>query len=182
MSCKVSAHLALDRKEEFIELLTRHKHELYNLIFCILRNSADTEDVFQQTSLAIWERFDCFEPGSNFRAWSSQIARYRISQFIRSRRRNQLYFSDGLIEQLAECPLESYEMHESRLAALAVCKQKLSSTDQQLITLCYGGRGSIQDVAMEIGRPVQAVYNSLSRIRNSLYECIKRRLAREGHV
>lgn len=181
MNYEASTCATTDRREAFIELLTQHKHQLFNLIYCILQNSSDAEDVFQQTSLALWESFDRFQPGTNFGAWASQVARYRISHFLRSKRRDQLYFSDELIEQLAECPFESYEMQELRLAALSACRQKLSQADQRLIAICYGTSGTIREAASQIGRPAQAVYGSLSRIRNMLHDCIERRLAREGH-
>lgn len=177
-----STRSCADREEEFIALLTRHKHQIFNLIFCMLHSLPDTEDVFQQTSMALWSSFDRFEPGTNFGAWASQIARYRVSHFMRSKRRQRVYFSDALIQQLAACPFDSHEMQETRLQALAACRKKLSYSDQRLIELCYGGRGTIRNAAKQIGRPVQAVYGSLSRIRGALHACIERSLSREGHL
>jgi RNA polymerase sigma-70 factor (ECF subfamily) len=43
----------------------------------------DTQDIFQQTSLVLWEKFDSFETGSNFAAWSCRAARYTAMNFLR---------------------------------------------------------------------------------------------------
>ena len=170
------------REEEFIELLTCHKHQLFNFIFCILHSLSDAEDVFQQTSIALWKNFDQFESNSDFAAWASKVARYRVLNFLRSKRRERLYFSEEVIAQFAECPFESNEVQAARLRALCECRQKLSSRDQALISICYGGGEPIRDAAARIGRPVQAVYTSLQRIRRALFECIERQLAREGQI
>lgn len=176
----VSSNCA-SRQDEFIELLTSHKHQIFNYIFCVLHSLADAEDVFQQTSIALWQNFAQFESNTDFGAWASKFARHRILNFLRSKRRERLFFSENLIEQLSDCPLDSNEAQVSRLRALGECRQRLADNDQKLISMCYGGE-SICDVALEIGRPVQAVYKSLARIRRMLFDCIERRLAREGHV
>jgi RNA polymerase sigma-70 factor (ECF subfamily) len=169
------------REEEFLALLAQHKYELFNLIFCVLRSIPDTEDLYQETVLALWTDFDRFEPGSNFMAWSSCVARHRIWNFIRSRRRRQTYFSDSIIQLLAETPFESADRQEARLEALSHCREKLSAADQQLVLHCYGG-GTIREAAERMGRPAKAVYASLARIRRALQECIERTLAREERI
>jgi RNA polymerase sigma-70 factor (ECF subfamily) len=142
---------------------------------------SDAEEVFQQTSIALWENFDQFEPDSDFGAWAAKVARFRTLNFLRSKRRERLYFSDSIIAQLAECPFEPNDVQAKRLRALSECRQKLTSSDQALVALCYCGE-PIRDVAAQIGRPVRTVYKSLARIRRLLFECIERNIAREGHA
>jgi RNA polymerase sigma-70 factor (ECF subfamily) len=169
------------REDEFIGLLTAHKHQVFNLIFCIVHSLADAEDVFQQTSLALWQNFDQFQPDSDFGAWAATIARHRILNFLRTKRRERLYFSGSVIEQLADCPFDSGPQKGARLRALSECRQRLSDNDQTLVAHCYGGE-PICSVADRIGRPVQAVYKSLARIRRMLFDCIERKLAQETHI
>lgn len=169
------------REEDFLALLTRHKHELFTLIFCIVRSLPDAEDLFQQTTLALWADFDRFETGGNFMAWAAQIARYRAWNFMRSKRRERVFFSESLVAELQETMefrFDPVDIQQARLQALAKCRQKLSDIDQNLLLHCYGG-GSICEAAKRIGRPVRAVYDSLSRIRRALYNCIERSIARE---
>jgi RNA polymerase sigma-70 factor (ECF subfamily) len=176
-----AASRCASREEEFIELLTSHKHQIFNFIFCIVHSLSDAEDVFQQTSIALWEDFDQFRSNTDFGAWAMTVARFRTLNFLRSKRRERLCFSENLISQIAECPFESTEVQDTRLRALSDCCQKLSPKDQDLVAMCYRD-DRIRSVADQIGRPVQAVYKSLARIRRALFECIERRIASEGHL
>jgi RNA polymerase sigma-70 factor (ECF subfamily) len=166
-------------KAEFNDLLSKHWHHLFNLIFCVVQNLADTEDIFQQTTMALWADFAKFEPGTDFRAWASQVARYRISNFVRAKRRQRVYFSDELVDQLSQCRSESKDVHDARLAALASCREKLSPPDQELVGMCYGQGERICDVAERIGRPATLIYARLAKIRAGLLACIERSLAHE---
>lgn len=167
-------------QQRFVELLARHRGQLFNYIFCMVQTMADAEDVFQQTTIAMWNGFPQFEPGSDFLAWSIRIAHFRALGFIRSKRRDRAVFSERLIEQLANNFPESSELQDARLRALDSCRSKLTEKDQALLVMCYGGSQSTRDVAEALGRPVGAVYDSLSRIRRALHTCIKRTLARES--
>jgi len=173
---------AVKREEEFVELLSRYRHQLFNYIFCIVHSIPDSEDVFQQATIAMWENFDQFDPGTDFLAWATRITKFRAMNFVRSRRREKLTFSEELIADLAIGKLDSAESQESRLRALAACRQKLSATDQKVLALCYGTCNTVSEAAEVLCRPVRSVYDSLWRIRKALYNCIEKTLAREGHV
>jgi RNA polymerase sigma-70 factor, ECF subfamily len=163
-------------------LLTQNKGQVFNYIFCMVQTMADAEDVFQQTTIAMWKNFSQFTPGTDFVAWAIRIARFRALGFIRSKRRDRCVFSERLIEQLADAMPELAEFQNARLQALDSCRQKLSSQDQKLLVLCYGGCDTIRDAAQQLGRPLGTVYDSLSRIRRALYNCIRRTLTNEGHL
>jgi RNA polymerase sigma-70 factor (ECF subfamily) len=163
-------------------LLTRHKNQLFNFIFCLVQSLPDAEDVFQQSTIAMWDRFGQFLPGSDFLAWASCIARYRALNLLRARRRERVCFSEDLVNQFTDRVFDRPDVHEARLKALAACRGKLSAADQELLAACYGGKGTIREAAQLIGRPVGPVYDSLSRIRRALFACIRRTLASEGYV
>lgn len=62
--------------------------------------------------------------------------------------------------------------------ALLDCMNKLSAVDLELVKLCYGSQCSFREVAEQLGRSPQSVYDSLSRIRRVLLECIDRTVSR----
>lgn len=167
--------------DAYVELLNRFKKPLYRLILCMVRSSADAEDVFQQTAITMWDKFSEFELGSDFFAWASTIARYKVRDYIKAKARQRVYFSDALIDQLIVEGRGAAE-DELRLKALEDCRKKLTVADQQLLVECYGGERTIMEIAARSGRVVGGVYNSLWRIRRALYGCIERAVAREGRV
>ncbi|MCD4728795.1 MAG: hypothetical protein K8R46_14115 [Pirellulales bacterium] len=62
---------------------------------------------------------------------------------------------------------------------LADCMERLPESDRQLVKVCHGSHEGFRQVAERLGRSPQSVYDSLSRIRRVLFECIDRAVARE---
>jgi RNA polymerase sigma-70 factor, ECF subfamily len=169
--------------DEFVRLLTQYKSQLFRYIFCTVHNLQDAEDIFQQASITLWDKFSEFTPGTNFFLWACSIARYKALAHLKSKDRQRLYFSEELIAELAENDAsQSPALEEARLRALAACREKLSAADQSLLAACYSDGSPVIDVAKRIGRPVGSVYDSLSRIRRALFDCIRRSLAMEGYA
>ncbi len=171
-----------NRDDELVCLLTNHKRQIFGFIFALVHSIADAEDVFQQTCLVLWEKFDEFKPGTNFVAWATSIARFKAIDFLRARRRERMQFSPTLLNQLAEQTRARSEHFEARAEALAACQQRLSARDQQTLQACYAHGTSIREAAAKMHRPAGSVYDSLARIRRALLTCIERKLNREGYA
>jgi RNA polymerase sigma-70 factor (ECF subfamily) len=63
---------------------------------------------------------------------------------------------------------------------LTVCVQKLSQADRELLQRRYEFDAKPQQIADQIGRPVNSVYKGLQRIRAALMVCVERVLRAEG--
>jgi RNA polymerase sigma-70 factor (ECF subfamily) len=170
-----------DRKAEFSERLLRHQTQLFSYIYSMVRDFDDADDLFQQTSLALWKKFDQYDPARSFPAWACGVARFEVSNFLRSRSRDRLYFSDELNLMLISAHEElGLDEPEGRQVALAQCIGKLRQRDQELLEACYGRSVRIPEVAQKWGRSSQSIHNSLKRIRYALQECVRRSLIQEG--
>ena len=53
----------------------QHQDRVYGYIVLMLPNRHDAEDVFQQTSLILWQKWDQFDPEQDFLSWACGIAR-----------------------------------------------------------------------------------------------------------
>jgi RNA polymerase sigma-70 factor (ECF subfamily) len=170
-----------DSRVEFADRLSRHQSQLFGYIYSLVRDLDDADDLFQQTSLVLWDKFDQFDPSRSFVGWACGVARYEVLNFLRSRSRHRLYFSDALNLALIEA---QESLDQERLAerrdALAGCVSKLRDRDKDLLEACYGRSAGIRAVALARGRSAQSIHNSLRRIRRSLYECVRRSLAQGG--
>ncbi len=169
------------RDADFAERLRVHQVQVFSYIYSLVRNFDDADDLFQQTSLAMWNKYDQYDASRSFVAWACGVARFEVSNFLRSRSRQRLYFSDDLSLLLIDAQ-ESLEQDrvEERREALAGCLKKLRGRDQKLIEACYGEESRVPEVAREWGRSSQSIHNSLRRIRRSLFECMRRSLAPGG--
>jgi RNA polymerase sigma-70 factor (ECF subfamily) len=171
----------LETKAEFAELLLRHQTQLFGYIYTLVRDLDDADDLFQQTSLVLWDKFALFDASKSFIAWACGVARYEVSNFLRARGRKRLYFTDELGMMLIDAHEElEQERLEERRSALAECVKKLRARDQELLDACYERSARIPEIARGHGRSSQSVHNSLRRIRRVLFECVNRTLAHEG--
>jgi RNA polymerase sigma-70 factor (ECF subfamily) len=172
---------AKTRQAEFAALFRQAQSRLYGYIHALVRDLNDADDLFQQTALILWRNFDEFDPKRRFLSWACGVARLEVTNFLRSRGRQRLYFSDDLNLLLIEAQEElTSAEEEERRDALAKCLTKLRERDQELLSECYQDREGVHQAAGRRGRSPQSVYNSLRRIRRALYECIARTLTHES--
>jgi RNA polymerase sigma-70 factor (ECF subfamily) len=165
------------RNTEFAEYLRQHQTRLYGYIHSLVRDLNDADDLYQQTALVLWKKFAEFDRARSFFAWACGVARFEVANFLRARSRDRLYFSDDLNLLLVEAQAEITDDElEGRRDALVRCVEKLRERDRALLQECYGDCFDVHGAADRRGRSPQSVYNSLRRIRRSLFECIGRTL------
>ena len=167
---------AADPREEFIKLFTKFQRRVFLFILSQVPNPVDAEEIHQETNVIIWRKFDRFELGTNFLAWACQIASYEVLKYRERQRRDRHLFSDEFVRQVASDAIEQADVLEQRRQHLAVCLSKLRDQDRELIQQRYSVGESGKSVAELIGRPINSVYQSLSRIRRTLLECVNRQI------
>jgi len=168
------------RKAEFADILKRDQSRLYGYIHSLVRDLNDTDDLFQQVALILWRKFDTFDRQRSFFSWACGIARLEVANFLRSRGRQRLYFSDELNLLLIDAQEElTCDESEARRQALTHCVEKLRERDRVLLRERYAEDTGVAESASQQGRSPQSAYNSLRRIRRALFECIGRTLASE---
>jgi len=73
-------------RDDFPEQAMQYAPQLYSAAMRLTRNSADAEDLVQDTYLRAWRSFSTFQEGTNLRAWlyriltNSFINKYRAKQ------------------------------------------------------------------------------------------------------
>lgn len=169
----------MDRTPEFVDLWTRHARRVYAYIRTMVPNRADADDLLQETSLVLWEKFSQFASGTDFHAWACRTAYLNISNFRRRKQASMLLLDDELLEMLHHEHLASGTSIEQELNALADCYAKLSAIDQDLIGRRYEEGATVRKVATEVGRPVEGLYKAMRRIHEALFRCIQDRLGKE---
>ncbi len=172
----------IDRQklEVFTELLASCQTQLIAYAFALVQNMADAEDICQRASLVLWQKFEQYDPDTEFRVWAIKVAQYEAYNFIRKRRRDRIFFSDETLQSIVD--LENSDLvnsgaifgdRESRWAALKKCIDKLPEHRQALIRLYYGGAKTVSQVATELGRTEGAVRSALCRVRKVLHDCVE---------
>ncbi len=159
--------------ERFVQLFAQARDHLFAYIFALLPHWSDAEDVFQQTSLVLWRKFGRFQPDTDFLAWACRVAFYEVRNFRRTASRDRLRFNDALLAQLAEERPLSPERDCLHRDFLLECIAKLSEQERALLDRAYEGETTLRQLAEELHRSPQTIYNRLNLIRRALFECVE---------
>jgi RNA polymerase sigma-70 factor (ECF subfamily) len=152
---------------------------VFAYIFTLVGDWNDSEEILQETSLALWQSFDDFQPGTNFRAWACKIAFYQVLSYRKRKKRTPFPMGQGVMEAVAEETDDLTDVLDEQLLALSRCVNKLQERDRSLLDHFYGMGVSATRIAAQFGRPVGTITKSLTRIRRTLFACVERTLATE---
>src|SRR6516225_7772659 len=95
-----------DKSKLFLRLFLQNERRVYAYILTLLPHRADADDVLQDASLVMWDKFDARHPPDDFAAWGCRIAYFKILDFCKKRQRSRVLFSQAMLERLAETAVE----------------------------------------------------------------------------
>lgn len=167
-------------QQRFLSLFLRSEKEIYRYVAALVPNCADADDIVQQTAVALWEKFDAYDPSQPFTPWACRFALNKARQWIDRRQRWQALLERGVAEELARRREEMCPELELRLRHLEMCMKKLPDDQRSLIEGYYYRRSAIDELADDSGRTVAATYKALQRIRHALQLCIDRAAGAKG--
>jgi RNA polymerase sigma-70 factor (ECF subfamily) len=171
-----------DRQEQLVQWLTRSQGWLYGHILTLLPDGEAAKDVLQQVNLVLWRKRAEFDPALSFLGWAARIAHFQVLAHVRDRGRERLQLGDDILESLTSDAIADDQRcdYGPEVSALRSCLEKLGERDRALILERYRPGTSVQGIAEQLGKSVNAVSRSLYRIRGLLSSCIERALPMEG--
>ena len=78
-------------QQRFLSLFLRSEREIFRYVAALVPNVADAEDIVQQAALALWEKFDDYDPAKPFAPWACRFALNKAAM-IERRQRWQVLF------------------------------------------------------------------------------------------
>jgi RNA polymerase sigma-70 factor, ECF subfamily len=165
--------------DDFVLLFTKDARWVFSYILMLVPNKADAEEVFQETSVTLWQKFGEFAAGSSFRAWALQVAYYKVLHYRARCKSSPLLLDDSVLEAIHGTAATMSEQLDDLHWALEKCRTKLTAEQRDLLDRRYGPNATTQSVAQDLGRSPRAVYRALDRIHQALYECIRREMSTE---
>jgi RNA polymerase sigma-70 factor (ECF subfamily) len=138
------------------------------------------EDLLQEVAVAIASQFQRYDAERPFLAWAIGIARNRTLLYFREQARDRQHFSDVTIQTLSEAAQQLAPEHGgAKREALRHCLGQTTGRRRRVLDMRYTGGLAIAEIAGQLGMTNNAVKIMLHRVRNSLEECVQRRLAQE---
>ncbi|MEQ8211279.1 MAG: sigma-70 family RNA polymerase sigma factor [Lacipirellulaceae bacterium] len=176
----------MSKETQFIKLFVAAERKFLGYLITLLPTVEDAEELMQETSIVIWEKFDEFlatqegEPNiDRFVAWGCKVAFYKVLNHRRKRASKSKQLSEEVIELISSAWLhkqESYELGD-RQTALRRCLEKLPAAKRDLLHDYYWQKQDVKHIAKKNQQTTASVYKLLQRIRISLHKCIEQRLA-----
>ena len=151
----------------FAELYDRYGKNLYGVIFTIVKNEPDAENLLQDTFVKIWRNIALYDAGKGrLFTWLVVIARRIALDFVRSSEfsgKQMIQSADTLVSK------EANSGESERLDHIGLDKvlQHLAPHLKQVIDLQYFMGYTQQEVSEELGMPLGTVK---SRTRTALTE------------
>lgn len=167
-------------EQRFLSLFLRSEKEIFRYVAALVPNVADAQDIVQQTAVALWQKFDAYDPEQPFTPWACRFALNKARQWIERRQRWQTLLQAGVADDLARRREDLQPELERRLRNLDGCLAKLPEDQRALVEGYYYHRRGIEKLAEESGRTIAATYKALQRIRQSLQLCIETTARPEG--
>jgi RNA polymerase sigma-70 factor (ECF subfamily) len=167
-------------QSDFIRLLMKHEPVLRAYARTLLPDWKSVDDVLQDASVTLWEKFDQVRDEPGFLPWAKTVVRFKALSAIDRLRRDRHVFSDRVLELLAE-EAETFQVEERErsLRALRTCLEGFTPAHQELLLAPYFGEGRVSVLAEQAGKSANALYKLLGRLREKLHACIQTRLSEE---
>lgn len=158
------------------QLFVQHGSEVKYFVLSLLPHPGEAEDLVQETFLTVTAKAHDYEDGTNFKSWAFAIARFKVLEYLRGKRREPFALSSETMELLAreaadEESEKSEVLEQKTIRALAECITKLSPKLKQLVELVYRSGIKPGVAAEQIGWKREAAYVGLSRARKELKRC-----------
>lgn len=167
----------MDPQEEYLKLLFGCELEIRAFIGSIVRGPHDCDDLFQEVALTLWKEFPRYDRSRPFGAWARGIASVKLLQRWDKTKRSPVVLSPEAIEAVSRAFDRVESVASRKSEALEKCLDQLPEKSRRLLALRYERSLEIELIADEMHASADAVYQSLSRLRTRLADCINRRIA-----
>jgi RNA polymerase sigma-70 factor, ECF subfamily len=162
---------------DFVSLLTSQQARIYAYILSFAPNFNDADDILQDTTKCMWEKFSEFTQGTDFLAWAKKIAYFLIMEHYRNKKKIcAFYYDEQLIQKLDQNSQRLSDSSRDYLSHLKGCLKKLKQQDRKILQLRYFENHNAKELASRFGCSIQYIYRNISRIHQLLLACIQKQL------
>lgn len=161
------------RYEVFVKLFAHNEAGLRRFVGSFLPSWGDVDEVVQRAAIAMWRKFDQFDPETHFMKWACVVTRFEALAYRRKAARDRLVFRDDMLELMAEEAAEEFDGRNAEHEALESCLLAMPEKQRKFVMLAYTPGVKITELAEEAGSTAAAFYMRLKRLRGQLMKCVE---------
>ena len=164
-------------------LMTRYRRPVYHMVYKMVRNENDAEDLTIEAFAKAFKNLKKFNPNYTFSTWLFRIATNHCIDFIRKKKLdtfsiNSAYSDDNGDEvaiQIRDNNLNPQEeaIKKQKIEIIQMIVTQLPAKYQILVRLRYFKEFSYDEISKELDAPLGTVKAQLHRARELLHEIIK---------
>ncbi|MDF1752358.1 MAG: sigma-70 family RNA polymerase sigma factor [Verrucomicrobiales bacterium] len=166
--------------DRFLRLYVREEESLRGFVRSFVPTLEDAREVMQEVAVVLWKKFDSLDDDENFRRWAFGVARLEALQYRRRIARDRLVLSESVLEVLADEAEELSENFDAERRALQKCLGELPAARRALVEQAYAPGVRIDELAADMGKTAMSLYKKLHRLRQTLIDCTRKSLQKEG--
>jgi len=167
----------------FRELVERHQSKVFSIIYGILRNHNDAEDIAQQVFAKVYFSIRNFDFRSSLLTWIYKITVNECYDYLRKKRVRKLVYESDFSQEDAQRMEASEPAVDQSVAAdtslaqrdlVAKLLEKVSPEDRNLILLKEVEGHSVEELAAMTGLNENTIKVKLFRTRQKLLKAAQR--------
>ncbi len=159
------------------------RHTLMAYITGLVRDPHAAEDIFQEVWLKLAEAAERSEEIRHPARWCRGVARNLILHHWRDQRDRRMTVDDTLLERIEQSFAEQDDAAEKWAGwrdALVACTRELPKQSRRILNLKYARGVRVADIAGKLRKTETSVMKFLSRVRQALGQCIRKKLKAAG--
>ena len=165
------------QQEQFTILWTEAQPVVSQYVMSLVTYASTTQDVVQNTSLALLRKFNEYDPARPFLPWALGIAKFEILSYRRDLARSQVFCDSDFLDRYTATWAAVAPHLENEASVMTRCVENLPDRQRKIIRMTYSENLSSDEIAPRLGLTSANVRAILSRTRNALRGCVQRRLS-----
>ena len=168
-------------EQEVLQVLMKSRTRISAAAWVVVHDAHAAEDIFQNVALKAMTREVSFETEGALLSWAFITARREGIDWLRRHRRETHCLDSEILEVLEQEWLTAPTRPSGeRIEALQDCLESAPESARRILRLRYFDGCSCEEVAEQMGIGLNAIYKRVSRLHESLRECIERKLGNSG--
>ncbi len=152
-----------EKETKFIQLLEKHKHQVYRVCWGFSSSKADVDDLFQEAMVNLWKGMATFKGKASLSTWAYRITVNTCILWKKKQSKNQALHANTE-EKFPDIAQPHEEPPNEQVLALKQAIQQLKKMDRTLILLLLE-ECSYKEIAEITGMTVSNVGARISRIK-----------------
>jgi RNA polymerase sigma-70 factor (ECF subfamily) len=167
-------------EKAFTSLMNRYRDPIYFMLYKMVNNSTDADDLTIETFAKAFQYLDSYTPKYAFSTWLFKIATNNCVDFIRKKQMSPIPYDSphdnmeniaATIQSDIPDPEESL-IRRQKIEAIKDFVSQMRPRYRKLIKLRYYEEYSYEEIAAELKVPIGSVKAELHRAKTELYEML----------